>query len=102
MRTRAELHQELVSVLGSNHVYFQPPESKKLIYPCIVYNLSTVDQRYADNKQYNARDRYDVTIITKDPDSSERKTMVECFQLCSFDRRFVSDNLYHDVFTLYW
>ena len=102
MRTRADLHQELVSVLGSNHVYFQPPETTKLIYPCIVYNLSSTDQRYADDKQYKFRDRYDVTIITKDPELSVRKMMAERFQLCSFDRRFVSDNLYHDVFTLYW
>ena len=72
MKTRTDLHQELVSVLGSNHVYFQPPETAKIIYPCIVYNLSSADQRYADNRLYKKRDRYEITIITKDADSNTR------------------------------
>ena len=50
-------------------VYFQPPSSVKLVYPCIVYALDGVDANHADNKPYMSAKRYKVTIIDKDPDS---------------------------------
>ena len=38
MDRRLQLHEELCSVLGSRNVYFQPPETIKLTYPCIIYS----------------------------------------------------------------
>ena len=31
-----KLGKALIELLGSNNVYFQPPESIKIDYPCIV------------------------------------------------------------------
>ena len=40
MASRLNLQDKLEEVLGSKQVYFQPPESLKLKYPCIVYSRS--------------------------------------------------------------
>lgn len=99
---RLELHEKLCNILGSNHVYFQPPESIRLVYPCIVYSKSDVRTRYADNRMYNDSDLYDITVIDKDPDSIIYKDILKSFQMCSFNRFFTSDNLNHNVLNLYY
>lgn len=101
-KSRTELHQKLVTILGNDHVYFQPPESVKMVYPGIVYNLSDFYQRQADNKNYVVDKRYTVTYIHRDPDSTLYHQMFEEFEYCRFDRRFVNDNLYHDVYSIYY
>ncbi len=57
MSRRLELHAKLVDFLGSGHVYFQPPESVRLTYPCIIYNLDDFDVKRADNELYLGKDR---------------------------------------------
>ena len=52
MNRRLELHNILVGLLGSNHVYYQPPESLKMEYPCIRYNRSNINSGRADNINY--------------------------------------------------
>jgi hypothetical protein len=99
--TRLELHQELVDILGSNNVYFQAPESIKLEYPCVIYNLTGINARYADDVIYNKGRRYEVIFITKDPDS-ELIDAFFTFPLVSFDRTYVYDNLHHFVYNIYY
>lgn len=96
---RIQLQKMLVDILGSEQVYFQPPATVKMTYPCIVYNLADINSRYADNIPYLHRRRYSVTVIDRDPDSVIRDKLsdVEC---CAFERAFTSDNLYHYVFRL--
>lgn len=98
---RYSLHADLCEMLGSRNVYFQPPESFKLNYPCIVYELSRRNQRRADNRLYTLTSGYTVTYISSNPDDSFPERLA-ALEKCSFDRRFVSDGLYHDVFTLYY
>ena len=102
MESRLSLQTKLETVLGSRNVYFQPPETVKLNYPAIIYNLSDIEAQYADNKAYAAHKRYTVTYIHKDPDVDLFTDMMTIFAWCSFDRRFVTDNLYHDVYSLYY
>lgn len=102
MGTRIQLHEKLLALFGSNHVYFQPPPTIKMSYPAIVYNLDGIYERPANNKMYVTEKRYTVTFIHKDPDVDYSDDMYSTFSMCSFDRRFVSDNLYHDVYTLYY
>lgn len=102
MARRLKLQTELEELLGTRNVYFQPPESKSLKYDCIVYNRSNIDGRNANNYKYTLTDRYDVTIIYRNPDSELPHKMLERFMYCSHSRHFVVDNLYHDVFTLYY
>lgn len=101
MASRFDLHELLCSVLGTRNVYFQPPESVKMQYPCIVYKRSSVDTRFADNELYMRKKRYTVTVIDKNPDS-EIPDKVASIPMCAFDRHFTSDNLNHDVFSIYY
>lgn len=99
---RFELHQKLCDILGSNHVYFQPPESIKMKYPAIVYNLSSGKSRYADNNVYLLNKRYSVTVIEKNPDSDWAKVIPSSFEYCTFERMFATENLNHWQFSLYY
>jgi hypothetical protein len=102
MASRLNLHEELCALLLTRNVYFNPPESVKLKYPCIVYSRSGIDKINADNRPYKSTNRYTVTTIDSDPDSKLPDLIIEHFPMCSFDRAFVSENLNHNVFTLYY
>ena len=100
MATRLELHETLCDILGSRNCYYQPPESKKMQYPAIVYNLDSIEARYADNRRYLGLNRYTVTVVDKDPESELPRKMIT-LPYCRFSRHYTSDNLHHFVFTLY-
>lgn len=105
MKTREErriqFHKKLCEILGSENCYFSPPDGLHMKYPCIVYELSRLPTRYADNKNYIfGYQGYTVEIIDADPDSELIDKLRE-LPMCSFDRFFVSDNLNHFVFTIY-
>lgn len=103
MASRLELHQKLVDILGANKkAYFQPPESLKLTYPCIMYNLSDISIKYADNRVYNTKRRYSIYYLDTNPDNTMIETILSSFENITYDRRYVSNNIYHDVFTLYY
>lgn len=95
-----ELQAMLEVLLGSDRVYFQPPPNASLTYPCIVYKMSDVKTRFADDKPYSLDVEYTITIIHRDPDS----LMVLALLMkpkTRFHQRFVSDNLYHDVVSIF-
>lgn len=98
---RYDFHEKLVDILGSRNVYFQPPESIKLNFPCIVYNRVGDASLRADDIRYKFRTQYSVTVIDKDPDSEIPEKLAE-FPYTRFDRHFTSDNLNHDVYTIYY
>lgn len=99
MPSRQDLQALLLTKVS--HVYFQPPESIKLQFPCIVYTLARRISISADNIKYINRKRYEITVIDKNPDSIIPDE-INALPFCSHDRRFVVDNLYHDVFTLFY
>lgn len=98
---RLELHELLATILGSRNVYFQPPSSIKMKYPAIVYSRSKIDDKNANNSVYVRNICYEIIVIDEDPDT---KLIDEILELpkCKFDRSFSSDNLNHNVFTLYY
>ena len=98
---RQELHEILCELLGSRQCYFQPPETVKMNYPSIVYELNTSDSQYADNAAYLHRWCYSVTVITRDPES-DIPGKVALLPLCRANRFYQADNLNHYVFTLYF
>lgn len=61
-----------------------------------------MEDRRADNGLYNLHNRYSVIFITKDADSEIPDRLMEAFPNVSFDRSYISENLYHDVFTVWW
>ena len=99
--TRLTLHALLVGIMAPNKVYFQPPSSIKLTYPCIIYRLDGISTNYADSVKYKNKKRYTVTVIDQDPDSIIPSSILS-LDYCSFDRSYVSDNLNHYFFTLYY
>lgn len=100
MASRLELHEKLCDLLGSRNVYFDPPESIKMRYPAIVYVHDGFDDKHANDAIYASKIRYQLTVVTDDPDS-ELINEVRSLPYCGYDRHYTSDNLHHDVFTIY-
>lgn len=101
MGSRLELQTLFENLLGSRNVYYQPPASIFIKYPAIVYSRYDIENTFANNGVYLQATAYQVTVIDEDPDSEIVKK-VSKLPMCNFDRHFVSDNLNHDVFTLYF
>lgn len=101
MGSRLELQTRLESLLGSRNVYFNPPATVQMKYPAIVYALDDFANNHANNGVYIQTTGYSVTVIDKTPDSEIVKKIAK-LPLCVFDRQYVSENLYHSVFTLYF
>lgn len=101
MASRLNLQKLLEDILGSRNVYFQPPETIKLVYPCIIYERSRGRSFQADDDLYNYRKSYTITVIDKNPDSALSDEL-EKLRYCTMDRYYEADNLNHWVFTIYY
>lgn len=101
MAQRLELQALFESLLGSENVYFQPPPTLKMSYPCIRYKRDKRITLFANNKPYKHKKRYQVTVISRNPDSNVPELVAE-LPLCSFDRFFTADGLNHDVYNLFF
>lgn len=101
MSRRIDLQNLLEDILGEKHVYYQPPESLKLEYPAIVYSKSRIDKRAANDSAYNLNTRYELIVIDKRPDNLVIEKLLT-LPYCSYDRNYKSDNLNHDVLTIYY
>lgn len=101
MGSRLDLQTKLETLLGNKNVYYQPPASVRMNYPAIVYSRSNIENRHADDDVYMQAYFYEVIVIDEDPDS-EVVENISKLPGCRFDRHYTSDNLNHDVFTLYY
>lgn len=107
MERRLQFHSILCGILecperGDDcRAYFQPPASIEMEYDCIRYERNKIDPRFANNAPYSLRDRYQVTVIYRNPDSELPKKIAQ-LPLCSHDRHYTADNLNHDVFNIYF
>lgn len=99
---RVELHNKLVEILGSQNVYFQPPSSLVMKYPCIVYHKSIGRSFNADNATYLYTDSYDVTVLDKNPDSQIPDKLIYSFEMIRRQNPSVRDGIYHTPFVLYY
>lgn len=96
-----KLHTILLGILKTNNVYYQPPESKSINYPAIVYKRSDIDNTHANNEVYKQAHMYEITFMGYDPDDD----VIEKLSLlprCRFNRHFTNDGLNHDVFIIYF
>lgn len=102
MGRRLDLHEILVGILGSGNVYFQPPETIKMKYPCIVYEWASNNTQFADNYPYYIKRRYTITVIDPNPDS-EIPDRVSKLQMCKpSNTNYQADKLNHYPFDLYY
>lgn len=90
----------LEEVMESKNVYFQPPETLKISYPCIIYSIKRIDNTYANNDIYKQDYFYELILVDSNPDSEIFKKLCKIPQ-CKFNNFYVSDNLNHYVFSFY-
>lgn len=102
MASRLELQNALCKTIGNRNVYFQPPESVKLTYPCVVYSLTSPDVVRASDSVYKVTDCYEVTYISKTYNEGVIRQFLTDYKMCRHSRHYVADNLYHDNFTIYY
>lgn len=98
---RLILQSKLEELLGSDRVYYQPPESITLKYPCILYTPDPFYSRKADNTSYITYNRYHVQHIYKQINGSLYSDIMSTFKHVSHDQRHIVDSLYHDEYTIY-
>lgn len=98
---RTELQSFLEELLGSSNVYFQPPDTTRMNYPCLVYSRDNNYKISANNKGYRTVQRYQVTAISRNPDNPIIDDLLK-LPRCSYSRGFVADGLTHDAFELYF
>lgn len=101
MGRRLDLHAMLINILGSQHVYFQPPSNMKMVYPCIVYQRDRAKTEFADDNPYLYAKRYQVTVIDRNPDSGI-PDKVAALPKCLFSAFYTADNLNHDSFNIFF
>lgn len=102
MASRLELQARLESIFSGMEVYFQPPKNTSLDVPSVEYKWEGPDVKRADNKRYIISDRYTITYMHRDPDDPLVRSFPDEFDNCAHDRSFISDNVYHDTYTLYF
>lgn len=106
MGKRLEFHEVVANIIGitepdgDSHVYFDPPETVKMRYPCVRYSRKDIDTRYANNLIYKQMTAYELILIDKRADSEYIEKILR-LPYCSYDRHYKADNLHHDVFTIY-
>jgi len=101
MGQRLQLQSLLEIILGSRNVYFQPPETVKIAYPCIIFRRSNIDTGFADDALYIKNKQYQVIVVDVNPDSLIPEKVLN-LPMCQFDRHYTANNLNHDVFNLYY
>lgn len=102
MHNRSELNKKLERLIGSSNVYFQPPASVQLSYPCVIYTLGTGDMKRADDSVYMYTYSYEITFIYKRPNIDIVEQVLKTFSMSSVYRVYVSDNLNHYAFRIYY
>lgn len=101
MAPRLELHDILKGILGSEHVYFQPPASVTMQYPAIVYERDSARTQFADNKPHRFTQRYKVTVISRNPDT-DFHLKVAMLPMTTYERHFTVAGLHHDVLNTFF
>lgn len=106
MGQRLYLHKLLVDIINSSdpketRVYFQPPASMVLKYPCIIYKRNAKDEKFANNMLYLDKQRYAITVVDSNPDSTIPSKVAK-LPLTRFDKHFTVDNLNHDIYNTYF
>ncbi len=95
-----EAYEEATMRDSDKRVWFQPPASVRLTYPCIVYKLSDMPPTYANNNPYQIEHEYELEVIDTDVNSALRER-IALLPKCRLSRIFENDNLRHYVFHIY-
>lgn len=106
MTKRLQFSDKIHALLKDNgyeeNVYFQPPPTVSMKYPCVRYTRGSVEARYADDIRYLHKDRYELIVIDPNPDSEIPDLILDNFRYSRLDRRYTTDNLNHTSITVYF
>lgn len=80
------------------HVYFDPPESVKMTYPCFVYHYIGNSDVKANDQVYLRSEEYTVRYITKKADPILPEAIMD-LPYVTFENHYTSENLHHFMFT---
>lgn len=102
MGGRLQLSQRLHEMFDPDvKIYFRKPNEPTMEYPCIIYELDDVNVSHADNTSYIQTNRYQVTVIDRNADTTIPGRILG-LPMCEFDRKFSTQGLDHYVLTLYF
>lgn len=93
------LYSDLVLSNGLK-VYFRPPNTNILSYPCIVYDRSNYPTVYGNDVPYVVGEQFEVTFISNEP-GLDRGVDILNLPNSSHSTTFRQDNLVHEVFVVY-
>lgn len=102
MGRRIDLQYELIALLNTNNIYYQPPENLKIKYPCVVYFKDSIDINRANDQSYLMKKRYELTIISEKVDCEYIDKILNYFSYSSFGQHYIADGLHHDTISLYY
>ena len=101
-RLDTELREIQLKALKYQHTYFEPTEKTRLQYDAMVYKNAGMFNRRANNRSYIIRNRWQVIWISRDPETPVPRMIQEHFELCEPGQPYMSENLYHYPFTIYY
>ena len=102
LNRRTELQAILEKTLGSRNVYYQPTATVNMDYPSIKYTREYISTRAATNSpDYLNDNKYQLTVISRKPDNPVIDKLLT-LPYCSYDRHYISENLHHDILTIYF
>lgn len=103
MKHKNDVGDILSNVIGDEDlVHFQPSESIKLTFPCILFKFEGFKDFFANDGRHMLREKYSVTHVYQNPEADLKEEILSAFLFASFDRQYIADNLYHDVYTIYY
>lgn len=99
METNRLKLQKKLETLCPN-VYFQPPDSVKLKYPCIIYHFKGSNDKFANNHEYISNMKYDATLITQKPNDPLIISVSKVTDYTRLNTSFIQDQLNHYKYTI--
>lgn len=101
-KDREMLHDILVDILGSNNVYYSPPDNMHMKFPCIIYRPAILGSRFADNTRYINMNQYSITVVDEDPDSKIADKILSLPSASSDAPCYTTENLNHWPLSIYF
>ncbi len=98
MSKRKELDSKLRQILPN--VYYQPPATIKMQYPCAVYSRNRTNPFFADNQKYVRKETYRITVVDENPDSVYADAVDQLVE-ARWVNSFSTQGLHHFVFEIY-
>lgn len=99
MANRLTLSRALHDILGTDNVYYNPPESQKMNFPCIVYSRTYINDIKADNIKYLDYTTYKIIVVSTKPDHPAIKEILK-LPMTKFSTQYIKNGYYHDVIIL--